>query len=328
MTGSSKERESDRQNADVASTHRTRGLWFTRARERPMSASAGAARRWLRQHGSTALLLAPLLIYMALVFAVPVGFQVAFAFFSRKLVKGVLWLVEPTFTLENFSRAFSEEAYVSSLIWTVGVAMFTSVVSIALALPAAYFLARYKPYGRSLIELSFLLPIFGEIFTIYALAYAMAPQGPINWLLTGLGLAREPVQFVGSPLSVVIWMSVPALSVLLIRSAIAGVDVIYEEAAQTMGANWLQTFAQVTFPLAKRGIMGALLLSISGAVGVYTLPLILVGPYNIWLTNKIQREVSPFFNYPMASALGVILTLICAMLMYLYLRNQESGDRR
>jgi putative spermidine/putrescine transport system permease protein len=115
--------------------------------------------------------------------------------------------------------------------------------------------------------------------------------------------------------------------VLLIRSAIAGVDVMYEEAAQTMGASWLKTIFRVTIPLAKKGIMGALLLSISGAVGIYTLPLILIGPYNIWLSNKIQREVSPFFNYPMASALGVILTAICGILMYLYLRTQEEGGR-
>jgi ABC-type spermidine/putrescine transport system permease subunit I len=118
-------------------------------------------------------------------------------------------------------------------------------------------------------------------------------------------------------------MSMPTLAVLLIRSALSGVEVIYEEAAQTMGANWVTTFFRVTLPLAKKGIMGALLLSVSGGVGAYTMPLIMVGPYNMWLTNKIQREVDPFFNYPMASALGVLLTLICAILMWLYLRTQE-----
>ena len=62
----------------------------------------------------------------------------------------------------------------------------------------------------------------------------------------------------------------------------------------------------------------------SGAVGAYTVPLILAGPYNDWLTNKIQREVTPYFNYPMASALGVILTATCAVLFFFYLRTQES----
>lgn len=288
----------------------------------------GRLREWLRRHGGTLLLLAPLLLYMALVFAVPVGFQVAFAFFKRILYRDVLWLVKPALSLENFARIFTDPAYVGSLGWTVGVALFTSMVGIVLAMPVAYFLARYKPVGRAFIELSFLLPIFGEVFTVYALAYALTPQGPVNWLLMTLRLIREPLRLVSSPVPVIVWMCLPTLSVLLIRSAIAGVDVIYEEAAQTMGASWLQTFFRVTIPLAKKGIMGTLLLSISGAVGAYTMPLILVGPYNNWLSTRIQREVSPFFNYPMASALGVLLTAICAVLMYLYLRTQEPGGRR
>ena len=116
------------------------------------------------------------------------------------------------------------------------------------------------------------------------------PQGPVNWLLMGLHLIKEPLRLGSSPIAVVVWMCLPTLSVLLIRSAFAGVDVIYEEAAQIMGASWLTTFFKVTVPLAKNGIMGALLLTISGGVGAYTMPLILVGPYNTWLTTKITKR--------------------------------------
>lgn len=283
---------------------------------------------WRKEHGATLLLLSPLLLYMAVVFVIPVGYQVAFAFYSRELYKGVLWLPKPDFTLVNFQRALTEQEYVSSLLWTLGVALVTSLVSIAFALPVAYFLARCKGFGRSFIELSFLLPIFGEIFTLYALAYALTPNGPLNWLLMTLGMISEPLQLVRNPLSVILWMSIPTLSVLLIRGSLAAVDVMYEEAAQVMGAKPRQVFFRVTLPIAKKGIMGALLLSISGAVGVYTLPLVLVGPNNIWLSTKIQREVNPFMNYPMASALGVILTLVCAALMYVYLQTQESETSR
>lgn len=283
--------------------------------------------KWRRQHGGTALLLAPMLLYMGFVFVVPILFQVAFGFYSRELYKGVLWLPVVDFTMENFAQAFSsDEVYFQSLTWTVGVAFFTSSLSITLSLPVAYFLARYKPVGKTIIELSFLLPIFGEIFTLFALAYAFAPQGPVNWLLTGIGLIQEPIRFIGSPVVVIIWMSVPQLSVLLIRSALVGVDVIYEEAAQTMGAGSFQTFLRITMPMAKRGIMGALLLSVSAGVGVFTIPLILVGPYNQWLANKIHREFDPFFNYPMASALGVILTGVSVVFLYLYLRTQEDEE--
>jgi ABC-type spermidine/putrescine transport system permease subunit I len=281
-------------------------------------------RTWLRRNGSTVLLLAPLLLYIVLVFAAPMGLQIAFAFFERVLIKNVLWVPKPAFQFGNFIEIFTNSSYRYSLVWTVGVAFLTTTISILLALPVAYYLARGKVWGRNFVELSFLLPIFGEIFTIYALAYALTPQGPVNWALMKLGLIQKPLQLVGSVTMVLVWMALPTLSVLLIRSAFAGVDVVYEEAAQTMGASALRTFFKVSMPLAKNGIMGAFLLGVSGAVGAYTIPLVLVGPYNTWLANKIQREVTPFFNYPMASALGVMLTLICAILLYFYLRTQKE----
>ncbi|HEY7029816.1 MAG TPA: ABC transporter permease [Thermomicrobiales bacterium] len=302
-------------------------LELTPPGERALPRPIGLAARvddWRRAHGPTLLLLLPLLVYMGLVFAVPVAYQLAFAFYSRRLYKGVVWLTQRDFTFLNFRRVFTETEYLHSLAWTVGVALLTSAVSITLALPIAYYLARYNAFGRPFIELSFLLPIFGEVFTLYAIAYALTPQGPVNWLLTGLHIVDHPLQLTRTPIAALVFMSVPTLSVLLIRGAIAGVDVVYEEAAQTMGATGLRTFCRVTVPLAKRGIMGALLLNVSAAVGAYTVPLILVGPSNDWLVTKIQREVKPFFNYPMASALGVVLTGISALLMYVYLRTQEN----
>ncbi len=291
-------------------------------------AVARRGRRWLARYGPILLLLAPLLAFMLTVFAVPMAFQVAFAFFTREFYKNVVWIPKPAFNFGNFIAAFTDPAYRYSILWTLGVAFVTTSANVLLALPVAYFLARMKVWGRSLIELSFLLPIFGEIFTIYALAYALTPQGPLNWLLKQLHLINEPLSLVGSPWSVIVWMSLPTLSVLLIRSAFSGVDSVYEEAAQTMGASSWQTFLRVTIPLAKNGIAGAFLLGFSGAVGAYTMPLILVGPYNDWLTNKIEREVNPYFNYPMASALGVILTLICGILFYFYLGTQEKGSEQ
>jgi ABC-type spermidine/putrescine transport system permease subunit I len=271
------------------------------------------------------LLLSPLLLYFAVVFAAPMIYQIAFAFFERYLYKEILWMIKPAFQFGNFIEAFSSAKYRYSMVWTMGVAIFTTATSIVLALPVAYFLARGKVYGRTIIEVSFLLPIFGEVFVIYALAYALGPEGPVNWLLMGLHIISKPLIFIGSKPFVIFWMSLPTLSVLLIRSAFSGVDVVYEEAAQAMGAGFLSTFFRVSIPLAKNGIMGAFLLGMSGAVGAYTLPLIMAGPYNDWLANWINKEVSPYFNYPMASALGLILTVMCLSILYFYMRNQKEA---
>jgi ABC-type spermidine/putrescine transport system permease subunit I len=282
-------------------------------------------RTFVRHNLPVLLLLLPLLVYIVLVFAAPMVYQIAFAFYTRVLYKEILWMPKPAFQFGNFIEAFSSAKYRFSMVWTLGVAFFTTATSIVLALPVAYFLARAKVWGRNVIEISFLLPIFGEVFTIYALAYALGTQGPINWLLMSLHIIKEPFVFIGSKAFVIFWMSLPTLSVLLIRSALAGVDVVYEEAAQTMGAGFVDTFLHVSIPLARNGIAGAFLLGMSGAVGAYNVPLILVGPYNDWLANWINKEITPYFNYPMASALGLILTVMCLTILYLYMRTQKEA---
>jgi ABC-type spermidine/putrescine transport system permease subunit I len=282
-------------------------------------------RTFSRHHLPVLLLLSPLLAYIALVFAAPMIYQIAFAFFERVLYKEILWLPKPAFQFGNFIEAFSSPKYRFSMVWTISIAFLTTGISIVLALPVAYFLARAKVWGRGLIEISFLLPIFGEVFVLYALAYALGPEGPVNWFLMGLHIIDKPIVFIGSKVFLIFWMSLPTLSVLLIRSAFSGVDVVYEEAAQAMGAGFLSTFFKVSIPLAKNGIMGAFLLGMSGAVGAYSLPLIMVGPYNDWLGNWIQKEISPYFNYPLASALGLILTVTCLAILYLYMRNLKEA---
>lgn len=152
--------------------------------------------KFVRRDWPVLLLLSPLLAYIALVFAAPMFYQIAFAFYTRILYKEILWLPKPAFQFGNFIDAFSSAKYRFSMVWTIGVAFGTTAVSIVLALPVAYFLARAKVWGRNLIEISFLLPIFGEVFTIYALAYALGTQGPVNWLLMGLHIIKQPILFI------------------------------------------------------------------------------------------------------------------------------------
>ena len=236
----------------------------------PRPAPLGERLRTFGRHNlPVIILLTPLLLYILVVFTAPMLYQIAFAFFRRELYKDIVWIPVPDFQFGNFIEAFGNPKYRFSIAWTLGVAFFTTATSIALALPVAYFLARAKVWGRNLIELSFLLPIFGEVFTIYALAYALGEQGPVNWVLMGLNIIDKPLIFIGSKAFVIFWMSLPTLSVLLIRSAFSGVDVVYEEAAQAMGAGFLSTFFHVSIPLAKNGIAGAFLLGMSGAVGAY-----------------------------------------------------------
>jgi ABC-type spermidine/putrescine transport system permease subunit I len=269
------------------------------------------------------LLIAPVITYIVVVLIVPVLIEVYYSFLTREQGTFAFRIVH-RFTLDNYVQVFAQRYIVDSLLFTIAISFVIAVGTVVLGLPVAQFLARSTGRGKIFVEMSLLLPLFGDIFTGYALLYAFAPQGIVNWFLVGVGLIREPLHLVNQPIAAVIAMMLPSLSVLLIRGALARVDPVYEEAAQMLGANPLRAWLATTFALARVGIGGAFLLTFIGGTGAFTIPLILVNADNAWISTQL-RGLLVGNNIPLASALSIVLTLLTAFLVYVYLR---LNDRR
>lgn len=259
-----------------------------------------------------------MVLYFVLVLVAPLVVQIYYSFMSRERdALGYHVVHRPT--LENYTRIVTQDNLWSSLVWTIGISVVIAVGSILIGLPVAHFLSRGQGRGKLLVELALLLPLFGDIYLAFALIYAFAPQGIVNWALLGLGAIDTPLPLTVSSSGAVIAMMLPSLSVLLVRSALTRVDPIYEEAALTLGANPLRAWLTTTFSLARTGVAGAFLLTFAGGVGAFTIPIILAGTDNAWITTKIQEAYS-FNNTPLASALSLVVALIATGTVYLYLR--------
>ena len=216
------------------------------------------------------LLVAPVLLYIFVILVLPLLIEIYYSFLTRE--QGVYaYRIVHKFTLDNYVQVFSQRFIVQSLLFTMGISFVIAVGTVVLGLPVAQFLARGTGRGKVLVEMCLLLPLFGDIFTGYALLYAFAPQGIVNWFLMGIGLIHEPLHLVNQPISAVIAMMLPSLSVLLMRGALLRVDPVYEEAAQMLGANPLRAWFSTTFKLARVGVAGAFLLTFIGATGAFTL---------------------------------------------------------
>lgn len=268
------------------------------------------------------LLIAPVMIYILLVLVLPVAIEVYYSFLTREQGTFAYRIVHK-FTLDNYIQVFAQRFIRESLLFTLGISFVIAVGTVVLGLPVAQFLARGTGRGKTFVEMSLLLPLFGDIFTGYALLYAFAPQGIVNWFLVGIGLIDEPLHLVNQPISAVIAMMLPSLSVLLIRGALARVDPVYEEAAQMLGANPLRAWFSTTFKLARVGVGGAFLLTFIGGTGAFTLPVIMVNADNGWISTQL-RSLFTGNNVPLASALSIVLTLLTALLVYIYIRLTDT----
>jgi ABC-type spermidine/putrescine transport system permease subunit I len=268
------------------------------------------------------LLVAPVLLYILVILVIPVLIEIYYSFLTREQGTFAFHIVQK-FTLENYIQIFTTRYIVDSLLFTLGISFVIAVGTVVLGLPVAQYLARSSSRGKIFVEMSLLLPLFGDIFTGYALLYAFAPQGIVNWFLVGIGLIHEPLHLVNQPISAVIAMMLPSLSVLLIRGALARVDPVYEEAAQMLGANPLRAWFSTTFKLARVGVGGAFLLTFIGGMGAFTLPVILVNADNGWISTQL-RGLFLQNNVPLASSLSIVLTLLTAVLVYVYIRLTDT----
>ena len=233
------------------------------------------------------LLVAPVLLYIFVILILPILIEVYYSFLTREQGTYTFRIVH-RFTLDNYIQVFTQRYIVESLTFTIGISFVIAVGTVVLGMPVAQFLARGTGRGKILIEMCLLLPLFGDIFTAYALLYAFAPQGIVNWFLMGIGLIQEPLHLVNQPISAVIAMMLPSLSVLLMRGALVRVDPVYEEAAQMLGANPLRAWYATTFKLARVGVAGAFLLTFIGATGAFTLPVIMVNANNDWISTQLR----------------------------------------
>ena len=267
------------------------------------------------------LLVAPVMIYIFVVLILPLLIEIYYSFLTREQGTYTFHIVQK-FTLDNYIDVFTQRYIIESLAFTIGISFVIAVGTVVLGMPVAQFLARGTGRGKIFIEMCLLLPLFGDIFTAYALLYAFAPQGIVNWFLVGIGLIHEPLHLVNQPIAAVIAMMLPSLSVLLMRGALVRVDPVYEEAAQMLGANPVRAWYATTFKLARVGVAGAFLLTFIGATGAFTLPVILVNSNNGWISTQLQSLFTGN-NVTLASSLSIVLTLLTALLVYIYIRLTE-----
>ncbi|HRY25681.1 MAG TPA: molybdate ABC transporter permease subunit, partial [Geminicoccaceae bacterium] len=151
---------------------------------------------------------------------------------------------------------------------SIRVAGWATLLSLPLGIATALLLARRRFWGRELLNGLVHLPlILPPVVTGYMLLLLFGRRGPIGSLLEetfGIVLA---FRWTGAVLACAI-MAFP-LMVRAIRLAVEAVDPKLEQAAGTLGANRLWTFATITLPLILPGVIAGAILAFAKAMGEF-----------------------------------------------------------
>lgn len=215
------------------------------------------------------------------------------------------------FTFENFAQMFASPVYMSLLGRTLLIAFCVTVVSIALAWPAAWALARYTgPKAKPLILGFVIIPyITSQLLLIYGFVSLVQAGGPVMSLLSAIGVADPQASIMYTPAANILMLvqeSIPT-AILVMYSASEQINGSVLEASRTLGASKGFVFTRVIWPLSTAMIGVNFALTFVQTVGAFAEPAILGGPSGQMLGNTISAQLSAGVHQQFAVAMSLVL---------------------
>ncbi|MFI7128184.1 ABC transporter permease [Nonomuraea sp. NPDC050153] len=249
----------------------------------------------------------PLVAFLAALFLVPLVRLLRLSFSPVDAFNAAL----PGFTFEQYARVFTDPYFYGSLLRTLATALLVAVLCVALAYPAAYFLARRRPgVPRTLLFVIVISPLLTSVVVrTYGWVVLLSGNGLVNRALVASGLRDQPAQLLTSYPAVVVAVTHVLLpfAIIPLTTALGGLDRDLHRASQTLGAGPIRTFLRVTVPLSLPGAVTGALIVFALAMGIYITPLLVGGVTQPLTGIRVYDQVTTVFDYPVAAALSFAL---------------------
>lgn len=231
--------------------------------------------------------------------------------------------------IEQYLRLFKDEYFLQAFIntWKIWGVNIILQLSIALILAIIFSDMRLKIKGVSLFRAIFYLP---NLITITSVAllflYILDWQhGSLNMLLLKIGLIKEPVNWLGQPVTAQLSVSLIQTwlwfghTFIIVFAGIQGIPKDYFEAAMIDGANRRQIFTKITLPLLKPIMLYVAITSLIGGLQLFEIPFLITlnglgGPEGSLVTMVLYLYNQAFkyhnFGYAAAVAYGLFIIIL------------------
>ncbi|POM25951.1 Spermidine/putrescine transport system permease protein PotB [Actinomadura rubteroloni] len=263
------------------------------------------------------LLVLPGGLWLAVFFVVPVAMMASLSLQTGNLIDGF----RQTFHWQNYTDGLSTygDAFVRSL-WY---GFLATILCLALAYPAAYWIAFRAGPRKSTYLLLLLIPYFVS-FVLRTVAWklVLTDNGPVLGPLRDHGIVPSDFHVLDTGTAVIAGLTYTYLPfmVLPIYVALERLDPRLIEAAHDLHAGRAATFARVVLPLSLPGVFAGVVMTFVPASSDYVNAEILGGPRNTMIGNVIQAQYFDDGAYPVASALSFTLMAILLAGIFLYAR--------
>jgi len=199
---------------------------------------------------------------------------------------------------------FSERTLFSIKISLVA-ATIATLLSLVLAVPSAYALSRFDFKGRHVIDTILEFPVIVSPAALGAMLLIFFNNPLGTWI------QEHVAQFVFTFYGIILAQFITTLGIAtrLIRAAVDEIPHRYEDVARSLGASPLKAFLTVTFPLSKRGIIAAAVLTWAKTLGEFGATITIAG------SMAMKTETLPIAIFMRLSSADIEATVVLILVL-------------
>jgi len=256
-------------------------------------------------------------------FLAPILIIVIYSFLKKGLYGGVEW----EFSIEAY-RNLTNPSFLTITGRTLVTSVISTIITILIALPCGFFMARSK--NQTVLLLIIIIPFWTNfLIRVFAWMNILGNNGFINEFLMRFKLISEYIPFMYNQKAVtlvLIYMYLP-YAILPLFSTIDKFDFSLLEAARDLGAGKLTSIILVLLPNIKGGLFTAVLFTFIPIFGAYAVPQLVGGKDSYMLGNIIADQILKSRNWPLASAISMVLTVVTTVgvLVMMNIQRREAA---
>jgi spermidine/putrescine transport system permease protein len=259
----------------------------------------------------------PSLLYLVLLFAVPLLIVVVYSFATRSRTGST---VLGDWNVSAYGR-LADSLVLEIALRSAGLALLTTVICLAVGYPFAYYLATRSPRVRAVLLVLVMIPFWSNFLVrTYAWRVILGSDGPLVGALDSVGIE---LRLLFTPFAVVLGLVYGFLPfmILPLYAALERLDAGLVEAARDLYASGWQAFRRVTWPLSRPGVVAGSVLVFIPSFGAYVTPEILGGSRTTMLGSYVVRQFLSARDWPFGSALSVAILVVMLGAAMAYFRS-------
>lgn len=252
-------------------------------------------------------LLLPMLLLSLAFFATPLALLVAYSFAGKS-----------GFSLEHYAAFLGDPFNLRVLINTLRLGVLTVIGTTVTGIPIALLYWHSGARLRQAIVFLTLMPMLtSNVVRTFAWIVILGRHGPISELLLSLGITGQPISLMFTETGLIMTMCQIDLPLIILPAiaSLSRVDKQLTDAAEVSGAGPWRTFLTVLLPLALPGLLAGWILVFASTSASFVTQAVIGGARNVYVPQLIYREVGVLFDWPLASAIAVVLLMSTGALL-------------